>query len=104
MSVYVDMLIDYGWKLGPSCHMLGDTEEELHAFALGIGLKRAWFQESKGSMPHYDLTVNKRILAVKMGAIEIDRRQLIERLKKYKNEATTTGHSKTDAGADALPD
>jgi hypothetical protein len=26
--VYVDMLIDYGWRLGPSCHLLADTEED----------------------------------------------------------------------------
>lgn len=85
MSVYVDMLIDYGWSLGASCHMLSDSDDELHEFALKIGLKRTWFQPAKGlSMPHYDLTKGKRIQAVKAGAIEIDRNQLIERLNKHK--------------------
>ena len=83
--VYVDMLIDYGWKLGPSCHLLADTEEELHAFAQKIGMKRAWFQDGEThSMPHYDLVANRRKMAVKLGAIEISRKELIEKLRAYK--------------------
>lgn len=39
MAVYVDPLINYGWKLGPSCHMTADTIEELNALAVKIGLK-----------------------------------------------------------------
>lgn len=88
--VYVDMLINYGWKLRgkivPSCHMLADTEEELHEMALKIGMKRGWFQDGEThTMPHYDLVESRRILAIKNGAIEINRNQLIEMLKKYKN-------------------
>lgn len=85
--VYVDMLINYGWKLGPSCHMISDTEDELHELALKIGLKRSWFQIAKnGSLPHYDLVASKRKLAVQNGAIEIDRNQLIEKIKNFKNK------------------
>lgn len=85
MSVYVDMLIDYGWKLGPSCHLLADTENELHDFAIKkVGLKKTWFQSGElYSMPHYDLTKNKRLVAIKNGAIEIDRKQLHEMLETY---------------------
>lgn len=87
MSCYVDMLIDYGWKLGPSCHLLADTEEELHAIAAKIGMKREWFQTgNKVSMPHYDLVASKRKKAVSAGAIEIDRKQLCEMLKKYRDK------------------
>lgn len=86
MSVYVDMLINYGWSLGPSCHMIADTNEELHVFASTIGLKRSWFQNHEHGLPHYDLTASKRRLAVKQGAIEIDRKQLIEKLKNHKNQ------------------
>lgn len=82
--VYVDMLIDYGWKLGPSCHLLADDIEELHLFAEKIGMKRTWFQEGKGSMPHYDLTANKRKQAIRMGATEIGRKELTEMLTAYK--------------------
>ena len=82
--VYVDMLIDYGWKLGPSCHLLADDIEELHLFAEKIGMKRSWFQEGDASMPHYDLTANKRKQAVKMGATEIGSDELVKMLNNYR--------------------
>lgn len=79
MSVYVDFLIDYGWKLGPSCHMMADSIEELNAFAKSIGLKPEWIQKSNGGVVHYDLTAKRRIAALKKGAIDIqDRKQLAE--------------------------
>lgn len=89
MAVYVDTLINYGnnskWKYGESCHMLSDTIEELNTFALLIGLKLEWFQSGdKHTIPHYDLTSNKRKLAVNKGAIEINRNQFIEKIKNYK--------------------
>lgn len=85
MSCYVDMLIDYGWKLGPSCHLLADTEEELHEMALSIGMKRAWFQDGDThTMPHYDLVASKRKLAVAKGTIEIDRKQLCQMIERRK--------------------
>lgn len=88
MPVYVDDLIDYVWSLGQSCHMLADTEQELHEFAITkLGFKRSWFQSGDDhTLPHYDLTKGKRFQAVKAGAIEINRDQLIERIKKYKDE------------------
>ena len=83
--VYVDMLLNYGWKLGPSCHLLADSEDELHDFAAKIGMKRSWFQDGDThTMPHYDLVASRRKLAVKNGAIEIDRKQLCERIENYK--------------------
>lgn len=37
-------------------HLISGTSiKELHEFAKGIGLKRAWFQD-KEDKPHYDLT------------------------------------------------
>lgn len=81
MAVYVDMLINYGWKLGPSCHMTADNDTELHAFALKIGLKKAWHQPNKHSaLSHYDLVQSKRKLAVAKGAIEIDRNEVSKRI------------------------
>lgn len=83
--VYVDMLLNYGWKLGASCHMLADNENELHELAAKIGMKRSWFQDGDThTMPHYDLVESKRKLAIKNGAIEIDRNQLIQMIKNYK--------------------
>lgn len=69
MSVYVDPLIDHGWQLGPSCHMFASSEEELHAFAARLSLKRVWYQAER--VPHYDLTRAKRAFAVRLGAIEL---------------------------------
>lgn len=83
MSVYVDPLIDCGWKLGPSCHMTADTLDELHAMADKIGMKRSWFQKGgKQEIPHYDLVGSKRNLAVKNGAIELTRNEVAERIGK----------------------
>ena len=69
MTVYVDRLMDYGWRLGPSCHMFADTLEELHAMAKAIGMKYSWFQD-KPALPHYDLVESRRKRAIAQGAIE----------------------------------
>ena len=58
------------------CHMVTDGDlEELHAFAELIGLKRAWFQDHP-TLPHYDLTPNKRALAVQCGAKQVGAKEL----------------------------
>lgn len=86
MAVYVDKLRDWGWRLGPSCHLIADTNEELHAFAATLGLKRSWFQ-AKTSGPHYDLTAGKRARAVELGAVELGDRAFHAVLKKWRQEA-----------------
>jgi len=78
MSVYVGPLFKaqvYGgnWRYGEACHLLADTEGELHEMALKLKLKRSWFQNK--NVAHYDLTPSKRLLAVKNGAVELDFRQ-----------------------------
>jgi hypothetical protein len=73
MTVYVDdAFIPYG-RMKMS-HMIADTEEELHAMADKIGIKRKWFQDH--NMPHYDICKSKRRLAVRLGAVEITLREL----------------------------
>lgn len=64
------------------CHMIADTEEELHTMARKIGLKREWFQNT--SRPHYDVSVGKRYLATRYGAIEITMRELVVKMMKGK--------------------
>lgn len=77
MSVYVD---DMKAEFQPShrpgrhyvmCHMIADTEAELHAMADRIGVLRKWYQGD-----HYDITQSKRALAIKAGAVVTTLRQL----------------------------
>lgn len=80
MTIYIDALVDWGWKMRghvvASCHMFTDNAdiEELHAFALRMGMKRQWFQPH-AIAPHYDLTRSRRELALELGALEIDRKR-----------------------------
>lgn len=77
MAVYVDDLntwTDKGLFAKGSCHMTADTLDELHAFAVKIGMKRAWFQRHRLA-PHYDLTPSRRAVAVRLGAIEMSFRE-----------------------------
>lgn len=100
MSVYVDPLIDYGWRLGPSCHMFADTLEELHDMAKRIGMKRAWFQD-KETLPHYDLVKSRRDKAVALGAVEVSIRVTAEaiRIRRTSMSAPDYGEPWTTAGA-----
>lgn len=82
MPVYVDNLRDYGWRHGPSCHLIADSVDELMEFAVRMGLKREWFQAK--STPHFDLTAEGRRLAVEHGAIELAPRQLIAKIRELR--------------------
>lgn len=69
MTVYVDNMRT-GYRQMVMCHMLADSESELHTMADQIGIKRQWYQGD-----HYDICLSKRTLALKAGAIEITARQ-----------------------------
>ncbi len=80
MAVYVDdMRATVKMRDGRTfifCHMVADSEAELHAMADRIGVQRKWYQyPGKSRYPHYDITLGKRALAVSAGAIEISDRQ-----------------------------
>jgi len=85
--IYVDELTvcirSKKWPYRQACHMMADSVEELHYFAGRMGLMRSWFQ--RGSLPHYDLTKGMRLLAVKFGAIEIDKKKFVELMRKYRS-------------------
>ena len=82
MPVYVDyMRAPYGRM--KMCHMVADSMRELMEMADRIGVSRRWFQMA--SHPHFDLSLAKRALAVQNGAIEVDRRALVEAMKRYRS-------------------
>lgn len=74
MSVYVDDPI-WPFRGMVMCHLLADTPEELFAMADRIGMPRKYFQLH--SSPHFDITEMQRMLAVRAGAIEIDKRKVV---------------------------
>ena len=82
MAVYVDKLIDYGWRHGPSCHLIADSIDELIEFAVSMGMRREWYQPK--SSPHFDLTADGRARAVQMGAIELDMRGLVAKVRELR--------------------
>ena len=86
MSVYVDdmqfCIPNKNWRYRAVCHLMADTLEELHDFASLLRLKRAWFQDNNKRFPHYDLTSNKRKIAIKHGAIEKSPMELIRYFKR----------------------
>lgn len=71
MTVYVDdMRARYGRMI--MCHMLADTEDELHAMAATIGVARRWYQGD-----HYDICLTKRAAAKLNGARDCSRRDAV---------------------------
>lgn len=83
MAVYVDRLMDHGWRHGPSCHLIADSVAELQEFALQkLGMRLEWFQPL--SSPHFDLSAEGRAAAVRNGAIELSNRELVNKLRELR--------------------
>lgn len=82
MAVYVDASI-HSYGRMTMCHMLADTEKELHEMADKIGIKRKWYQ-ANASTPHYDICKAKRILAVENGAIEVGRKEMVNIIRRLR--------------------
>ena len=84
LAIYVDN-VRILWRGRHWCHLVADSLDELHQFAHTLGLKRAWFQ-AHASLPHYDVTVEIRGIALIRGAVAADRRMLISRGRQLKLE------------------
>jgi hypothetical protein len=86
VTVYVDDMYQYpmgeftnprsGRKMKMS-HMIADTTDELHAFAVALRLKREWFQGD-----HYDVSMSVRRTAIELGAVPITLRELAHMARK----------------------
>ena len=84
MTVYIDPMVDHGVRRGRAgprwCHMVADSEDELHQFAHRIGLARSWYQEHPVH-PHYDIGSDRiHALAIRAGAQEITRQEMGQRM------------------------
>jgi Protein of unknown function (DUF4031) len=78
MTVYVDdmHLEELGrFRHMQMCHMIADTDQELHAMAERIGMQQRWHQKAGTARSHYDIPTSLRALAVQLGAVEITMRQ-----------------------------
>lgn len=75
MAVFVDNE-RITWRGQLWCHLVADSLDELHAFAGALGLKRSWFQE-RAAYPHYDVTTEVRDRALRLGALQGRKAQII---------------------------
>lgn len=81
MAIYIDPLRDYRHLRGHGlpglwCHMVTDGSlDELHAFAMQLGLNPRRFQNHPRH-PHYDLMPASRALALALGAVEVSTAEL----------------------------
>lgn len=85
MPVYVDdMRAKFGRMI--MCHMLADTDEELHAMADKIGVARRWHQKAGTEQSHYDISLQKRAAAIECGAAEITVRESVAIVQRKRAE------------------
>lgn len=73
MTVYVDD-VRHKFRHMTMCHMWADSLPELLGMARRIGVQPKWLQQSpKASWVHFDISLGKRDLARKFGAVLTDK-------------------------------
>jgi hypothetical protein len=87
LTVYVDRQRN-PYRGMVMCHMLADTEAELHAMADRIGARREWYQRD-ASTPHYDVPLSRRAAAIEFGAVEIGRRETVAIIRRIRTDPTS---------------
>ena len=87
MTVYVDDAVTL-WRGQRWAHLMADTLQELHAMAAQLGLPRRAFQD-KPSGAHYDVTVELREQALRLGAVAISRHTDKEKVREVIRTAKT---------------
>lgn len=75
MTVYVDDM-KASFSTMVMCHMIADSEEELHQMADQLGISRSHHQAPPRHHSHYDISQSKRALAIRKGAVEISQKTL----------------------------
>lgn len=74
MAVYVDdaMIPFHGMLMN---HMLADTSAELLEMATLIGIEHKWLQKAGTYQEHFDISAERRAIALSCGAISITYKQ-----------------------------
>ena len=76
MTILVDEAI-WPWRGRRWAHLVSDESyDELHEFALAIGIERRLFQGD-----HYDVPSEIRLVAIEAGATPVGARELLRRLR-----------------------
>ena len=74
--ILVDPAI-WSWRGNRWCHLVSDKSyEELHRFAMELGIPRRSFQGD-----HYDVPRDYRDRAIELGATPVTSRELLRRLR-----------------------
>ena len=105
MTVYLD-----DWRqparLGPVddrwSHLVADTDDELHAFAARLGMRREWFQHKEGRphQAHYDVPERTRREALELGAVAVTWRQVGRMMRERRSGPVGWGRrSRTEPSA-----
>jgi len=92
MPVYVDKEANAYGRM-KMCHMVADTESELHAMADRIGVERRWVQRSRCGVVHYDICKAKRRLAMAAGAMEVGREHMADLQRQARAAAMFCAHA-----------
>ena len=80
MAVYVDdKQIPYGRM--KMCHVGADTREELLDMMTKLGIDHKYIQNEGTWREHFDISQSKRTKALKLGAIEVTSKRLIQILR-----------------------
>ncbi|GAA4522453.1 hypothetical protein GCM10023191_101690 [Actinoallomurus oryzae] len=104
MTVYVDdarIPATVGTLTANWSHLFADTQAELHEFAAGIGLQRAWFQPGTayGDRPspywNYAVTDNKRRQAIRAGAQSVTAREAVRIIRRRAPQAAAAAGKDT---------
>ncbi|MBP1851896.1 DUF4031 domain-containing protein [Rhizobium halophytocola] len=69
------------------CHMVADTSEELLEMADRIGMAHRWIQWGGTYREHFDISLERRQMAVEAGAVEISRLALGRIIRSKKDRA-----------------
>jgi len=88
MAVYVDNM-RAPFRGMVMCHMVADTDDELHAMANRLGIDHRRHQKPGTPHSHYDINMPMRALAVQLGAREIGRRELVMLIRRKRAQMST---------------